>query len=40
MNRTYMWSFVTQIFLNDSLGHGAKGKTYKVMMSTSLGTIG
>ena len=33
-NRTFLWSFVTQIFHNGQPGHGDDRKTFEVMTST------
>jgi len=33
-NRTYPWSFVTQIFRNGQASHGGDRKTSEVMTST------
>jgi len=39
-NRTYSWSFVTQIFNNGKQSRGGDGKTLEIMTSTSaLGTL-
>jgi hypothetical protein len=39
-NRTYLWSFMTQIFHSSKPGHGGNCKTFEVMTSTQpLGTL-